>query len=146
MLSLEIQNKVDRLLNLYEIYQRLKSEDDKSLRDSLSEIMRFDSPLVWVGYKANAYRGTQYEINTVADLRAHCDDPDDICAKRFSFISNIIDGVGDSNSISFLWEDVETFRKLSAQDLLIGWLKYEFHEVDGRICKWENYRGTLKAL
>lgn len=146
MLNLEVQNKVNHLLNLYEIYKRLKNVEDKSLRDSLSDIMRFDTPLVWVGYKTLAYRDTKYEIKTITDLKDHCSDPDDICAKRFRYISNIINEVDDSSPISVLWEKSEIFAKLSTQDLLIGWVTHEFHEVDGRICKWENYRGTLASL
>jgi hypothetical protein len=146
MLNLEAQNKVNRLLNLYEIYKRLKNVEDKSLRDSLSDIMRFDTPIVWVGYKTLAYRGTKNEIKTIADLKAHCSDPDDICAKRFRYISNIVNAVGDSSPISVLWEEPAIFAKLSTQDVLAGWVSHEFHEVDGRICKWENYRGTLASL
>jgi hypothetical protein len=143
MLDSTTQNKIERLVSLYKIYNKL---DDEYLRSHVSDIMRFDTPLVWIGYKANAYCGTGHAINTVADLRAHCNDPEDICGKRFDFVACIINAVDNQNPISILWEDQNVFAMLSSQDLINDWMRYEFYEVDGRICKWESYRGTLGSL
>lgn len=146
MLDITTQNKIERLLELYKIYQHLGNVDDKSLRQCLGSIMRFDTPLVWLGYKTKAYCGTTHAINTIADLRVHCSDPDDICAKRFNFIRDIINVSDDENIISVLWNDPLNFSRLSSQDLVSDWIAHEFYEVDGRICKWENYRCKLAPL
>ncbi len=146
MMDSTTQNQVDRLLALYKVYKIIEGSGEKGLLEHVGDIMRFDTPLVWLAYKFFAYQNSKDEIKTIGDLHAHCSDPDDICAKRFQFVKAIIDSAADNESISYLWENVETVMALRAKELVDAWRGFEFYEMNGHICKWQNDRGTLEAI
>ena len=104
---------VDRLLSMYDEYKtltvkiaaaerhlalaKLKNGDveqvqtklDGLRRDQqqLSDTMTFDTPLVWVMYKFEAYQDETQPIRTMHDFRLHCSKPGYICTKRFIFLN-----------------------------------------------------------
>ena len=104
---------VDKLLDMYDEYKaltvkiaaaerhlalaKLKNSDveqvqtklDGLRRDQqqLSDTMTFDTPLVWVMYKFEAYQDEAQPIRTMHDFRLHCSKPGYICTKRFIFLN-----------------------------------------------------------
>jgi hypothetical protein len=146
MMDNTTQNQVDRLIALYKVYKIVESSGEKELLEHLSDIMRFDTPLVWLAYKFFAYQDTNHAIMTIADLRMHCSDPDDICAKRFRFVKEMIDTISDKELVSFAWENADTASALRSKDLVDAWRTCEFFETNGHICKWQNDRGTLESI
>jgi hypothetical protein len=143
MMDNTTQNQVDRLIALYKVYKIVESTGEQGLLEHVSDIMRFDTPLVWLAYKFLAYQDTKQAINTIEDLRMHCSDPEDLCAKRFHFVEEIIDTIPNNELISFAWENTEVASALRSKDLVDAWRTYEFFETNGHICKWQNDRGTL---
>ena len=103
---------VDRLLDMYDEYKtlaakitaaerrlalaKLKNSGVEQIRieldnllhsqQQLSDDMTFDTPLIWVMYKFEAYQDEAQPIRTMHDFRLHCSKPDYICTKRFIFL------------------------------------------------------------
>ena len=104
---------VDRLLDMYDEYKaltvkiaaaerrlalaKLKNSGVEQIRIELDELrhnqqqlsddMTFDTPLVWVMYKFEAYQDEAQPIRTMHDFRLHCSKPGYICTKRFIFLN-----------------------------------------------------------
>ena len=104
---------VDRLLDMYDEYKtlaakitaaerrlalaKLKNSGVEQIRIELDELrhnqqqlsddMTFDTPLVWVMYKFEAYQDEVQPIRTMHDFRLHCSKPGYICTKRFIFLN-----------------------------------------------------------
>ena len=104
---------VDRLLDMYDEYEtltakiaaaerrlalaKLKNSDVEQIRIELDDLRRdqqrlsdgmtFDTPLVWVMYKFEAYKDEAQPIRTMHDFRLHCSKPGYICTKRFIFLN-----------------------------------------------------------
>ena len=165
---------VDRLLDMYDEYKtltakitaaerrlalaRLKNSDieqaqtklDVLRRDQqqLSDDMTFDTPLVWVMYKFEAYQDEVQPIRTMHDFRLHCSKPGYICTKRFIFLNAHLCSNGqrpltDSKQYPDEMLLSEIFPLLSKieQDkaFLSSWCAHEYYQEDGAIKKWQNY-------
>lgn len=164
----------DKLLDMYDDYKtlaakitaaerrlalaRLKNSDieqaqtklDVLRRDQqqLSDDMTFDTPLVWVMYKFEAYQDEAQPIQTMHDFRLHCSKPGYICTKRFIFLNAHLCSNGqrpltDSKKYPDEMLLSEIFPPLGEieQDevFLSNWRAHEYYQEHGAIKKWQDY-------
>ena len=165
---------VDRLLDMYDEYKtlaakiaaaerrlalaKLRSSDIEQVQteldilrrdqQQLSDTMTFDTPLIWVMYKFEAYQDEAQPIRTMHDFRLHCSKPGYICTKRFIFLNAHLCSNGqrpltDSEQYPDEMLLSEIFPLLSKieQDeaFLSSWRSHEYYQEDGAIKKWQNY-------
>lgn len=165
---------VDKLLDMYDEYKtltakiaaaerrlalaKLKNSDieqaqielDVLRRDQqrLSDIMMFDTPLVWVMYKFEAYQDEAQPIRTMHDFRLHCSKPGYICTKRFIFLNAHLCSNGQRPLIDskkypdeMLLSEIFSLLGEIEQDkvFLSNWRAHEYYQEDGAIKKWQNY-------
>ena len=165
---------VDRLLDMYDEYKtltakiaaaerrlalaKLRNSDVKQIRielddlrhsqQQLSDDMTFDTPLVWVMYKFEAYQDEAQPIQTMHDFRLHCSKPGYICTKRFIFLNAHLCSNGqrpltDSEQYPDEMLLSEIFPLLSEiehdKNFLSNWRAHEYYQEDGAIKKWQNY-------
>ena len=165
---------VDRLLDMYDEYKtlvakiaaaerhlalaKLKNSGVKQIQielddlqhsqQQLSDDMTFDTPLVWVMYKFEAYQDEAQPIRTMHDFRLHCSKPGYICTKRFIFINAHLCSNGqrpltDSKKYPDEMLLSEIFPLLSEierdKNFLSNWRAHEYYQEDGAIKKWQNY-------
>ena len=165
---------VDRLLSMYDDYKtltvkiaaaerrlalaKLKNSDIEQVQtefdilrrdqQQLSDTMTFDTPLIWVMYKFEAYQDEAQPIRTMHDFRLHCSKPGYICTKRFIFLNAHLCSNGqrpltDSEQYPDEMLLSEIFPLLSKieQDeaFLSSWRSHEYYQEDGAIKKWQNY-------
>ena len=165
---------VDRLLDMYDEYKtlaakitaaerrlalaKLKNSDieqvqtelDVLRRDQqrLSDTMTFDTPLVWVMYKFEAYQDEAQPIQTMHDFRLHCSRPGYICTKRFIFLNAHLCSNGqrpltDSEQYpdEILLREIFPLLGEIEQDevFMSSWRAHEYYQEDGAIKKWQNY-------
>lgn len=165
---------VDRLLDMYDEYKtltvkitaaerrlvlaKLKNSDVEQIRielddlrhsqQRLSDTMMFDTPLVWVMYKFEAYQDEAQPIRTMHDFRLHCSKPGYICTKRFMFLnahlcSNRQRSLIDSKKYPDEMLLSEIFPLLSEierdKNFLSSWRAHEYYQEHGAIKKWQNY-------
>ena len=165
---------VDKLLDMYDEYKtlttkitaaerrlalaKLKNGDVEQIRielddlqhsqQQLSDDMTFDTPLVWVMYKFEAYQDEAQPIRTMHDFRLHCSKPGYICTKRFIFLNAHLCSNGqhlltDSEQYSDEMLLSEIFPLLGeiGQDevFMSSWHAHEYYQEDGAIKKWQNY-------
>lgn len=165
---------VDRLLSMYDEYKTLiakiaaterrlalaklrnsdieqvQTELDILRRDQqqLSDTMTFDTPLIWVMYKFEAYQDEAQPIRTMHDFRLHCSKPGYICTKRFIFLNAHLCSNGqrpltDSEQYpdEMLLSEIFPLLGEIEQDeaFLSSWRSHEYYQEDGAIKKWQNY-------
>lgn len=166
---------VDRLLDMYDEYKtlaakitaaerrlalaKLKNSDVEQIRiglddlrysqQQLSDDMTFDTPLVWVMYKFEAYQDEAQPIRTMHDFRLHCSKPGYICTKRFIFLnahlcSNVQNSLMDRKQYPDEMLISEIFPLLSEierdKNFLSNWRAHEYYQEDGAIKKWRDYK------
>ena len=165
---------VDRLLDMYDEYKtltakitaaerhlalaKLKNSDieqaqielDVLRRDQqrLSDAITFDTPLVWVMYKFEAYQDEAQPIRTMHDFRLHCSKPGYICTKRFIFLnahlcSNgqrpLTDGKQYPDEM-LLREIFPLLGEIEQDEVFMSsWRAHEYYQEHGAIKKWQNY-------
>lgn len=162
------EKEIDKLIGMYKEWMEMDKETkawSESAVDqfkvsarqleqkALGEAMTFANPLIWLGYKIRAYAGSPKELRTVADLRKHAENPDYICYKRLSYLSDALkaktgkDLWKDWSAETQLGElfDNDVWWELSADsEFITGWQNYEyFRQADGdrmRVAKWENWQ------
>ena len=165
---------VDKLLDMYDEYKtlttkitaaerrlalaKLKNGDVEQIRielddlqhsqQQLSDDMTFDTPLVWVMYKFEAYQDEAQPIRTMHDFRLHCSKPGYICTKRFIFLNAHLCSNGqcpltDSEQYPDEMLLSEIFPLLGEieqdESFLSSWRSHEYYQKDGAIKKWQNY-------
>jgi len=165
---------VDRLLDMYDKYKTLtvkiaaaerrlalaklrnsdieqvQTELDILRRDQqrLSDIMTFDTPLIWVMYKFEAYQDEAQPIRTMHDFRLHCSKPGYICTKRFIFLSAHLCSNGQRPLIDsekypdemLLSEIFPLLGEIEQDEVFMSsWHEHEHYQEDGAIKKWQNY-------
>ena len=165
---------VDRLLDMYDEYKtltvkitaaerrlalaKLKNSDieqaqtelDVLRRDQqqLSDDMMFDTPLVWVMYKFEAYQDEAQPIRTMHDFRLHCSKPGYICTKRFIFLNAHLCSNGqcpltdgEQYPDEMLLSEIFPLLGEIGQDevFMSNWRAHEYYQEDGAIKKWQNY-------
>ena len=166
---------VDKLLDMYDDYKtlavkiaaaerrlalaKLKNGDVEQIRIELDELrhnqqqlsddMTFDTPLVWVMYKFEAYQDEAQPIRTMHDFHLHCSKPGYICTKRFIFLNAHLCSNGQRSLIdSKKYPDEmllsEIFPLLSEierdKNFLSNWRAHEYYQEDGAAKKWQDYK------
>lgn len=116
----------------------------------VSDSMTFSDPLVWIQYKYYAYQDDAQPITTLHDFRIHCSKPGYICTKRFAFVNDALTKHGypdlkneksydDTLELSQLFNN-DSLNQLIENDAFMNeWKQYEYHEIDGRVAKWQNF-------
>jgi hypothetical protein len=115
---------------------------------AVSDAMTFASPLIWMMYKLEAYANEAQPIRTMQDFRQHCSKPGYICTKRFVFLDTILaqrqlpllsDKVSyPDDALASAAYDTASLLSLD-DDFMRQWNNYEYHHLDGRVAKWENF-------
>ena len=165
---------VDKLLRMYDEYKTLAAkitaaerrlalaklknsgvkqiqiglDDLRHNQQQLSDDMTFDTPLVWVMYKFEAYQDEAQPIQTIHDFRLHCSKPGYICTKRFIFLNAHLCSNGqrpmtDSKKYPdemLLSEIFPLLGKIEQDEVFMSsWHAHEYYQEDGAIKKWQNY-------
>ena len=130
--------------------EQVQTELDGLRRDQqqLSDTMTFDTPLIWVTYKFEAYQDEAQPIRTMHDFRLHCSKPGYICTKRFIFLNAHLCSNGQRSLIDskkypdeMLLSEIFPLLGEIEQDkaFLSSWRAHEYYQEDGAIRKWQNY-------
>lgn len=171
----DTRTAVDKLLNMYDEYKtlaakitaaehrvalaRLKNGDIKQVKaeldglrqnqQRLSDAMTFDTPLIWVMYKFEAYKDEAQPIRTMHDFRLHCSKPGYICTKRFRFLNAYLCSkeqnlLTDNQTYpdDMLLDNIFPLLDEIEQDaeFLAEWRAHEYYQEDGAAKKWQNYK------
>ena len=121
--------------------------------DKLWDDMKFDNPLIWIGYKRLAYANNpEKKVETIWELKKHCERKTDICHKRLDFLNEHLKSdfwidLFDENQVKaeqslvdFIKEN-EAIKKLSQDEqFMTQWLQNEYFQIDGKVAKWQNYQ------
>ena len=165
---------VDRLLDMYDEYKtlaakitaaerrlalaKLKNSSGEQIRIELDELrhsqqqlsddMTFDTPLVWVMYKFEAYQDEAQPIRTMHDFRLHCSKPGYICTKRFTFLNTHLCNNGQCPLIDskkypdemLLSEIFPLLADIEQDEVFLStWRAHEYYQEDGIVKKWQDY-------
>ena len=165
---------VDRLLDMYDEYKtltvkiaaaerrlalaklknsgveqiRIELDDLRHSQQQLSDDMTFDTPLIWVMYKFEAYQDEAQTIKTMHDFRLHCSKPGYICTKRFISLNAHLCSNGQRSLIDskkypdemLLSEIFPLLREIGQDEVFMSsWHAHEYYQEDGVIKKWQNY-------
>ena len=127
---------------------RIELDELRHNQQQLSDDMTFDTPLVWVMYKFEAYQDEAQPIRTMHDFHLHCSKPGYICTKRFIFLNAHLCSNGqrpltDSKKYpdGMLLSEIFPLLGEIGQDktFLSSWRAHEYYQEDGAIKKWQNY-------
>ena len=173
---IEVSAAVSVLLNQYKDYMNMynqklgleteyaKNQDSKLAQeiqqldialDKLWDDMKFDNPLIWIGYKRLAYANNpEKKVETIWELKKHCERKTDICHKRLDFLNEYLKSdfwidLFDENQVKaeqslvdFIKEN-EAIKKLSQDEqFMTQWLQNEYFQIDGKVAKWQNYQSV----
>lgn len=144
-----IQDKLDEYKQqriLGEKGNRQLEEFYKTLLTQTANEMTFATPVIWILYKTRAYKNTPQALNTVSDLRAHCQPQGYICTKRYKMLEMYLGQKGWFLSNVNGRMKLEAFVRLPAivaletnGEFLKKWQTYEYFKQDSTIAKWENF-------
>lgn len=138
------QLKQDKIVggNAAEIDQKI--ELLKTLQEQTGNEMTFATPLVWILYKARAYKDTPQAIDTVGDFRAHCSPEGYICTRRYAFMREYLGVKGVDISIhseDMLLEDFAILPEIANLEVdsafMQHWQVQEYYRKDGKVAKWQ---------
>lgn len=169
---IEVAEKVNILLRQYKDYMDMDSQkanltteynqtgnpelaqqiDELTLAlNQLGDEMKFDNPLIWLGYKKTAYEGTSKQVKTIADLLKHCERKTDICYKRLDFLNtqlkskhniDLFDGEQldvSQDIVDFIREN-PAIRELSRDEAFMQeWMQHEYFTMGEKVAKWVDY-------
>ena len=173
---IEVSAAVSVLLNQYKDYMNMynkklaleteyaKNQDSQLAQeiqqldialDKLWDDMKFDNPLIWIGYKRLAYANNpEKKVETIWELKKHCERKTDICHKRLDFLNEHLKSdfwidLFDENQVKaeqslvdFIKEN-EAIKKLSQDEqFMTQWLQNEYFHIDGKVAKWQNYQSV----
>ena len=173
---IEVSAAVSVLLNQYKDYMNMynkklaleteyaKNQDSKLAQeiqqldialDKLWDDMKFDNPLIWIGYKRLAYANNpEKKVETIWELKKHCERKTDICHKRLDFLNEHLKSdfwidLFDENQVKaeqslvdFIKQN-EAIKKLSQDEqFMTQWLQNEYFQIDGKVAKWQNYQSV----
>lgn len=169
---IEVAEKVNTLLRQYKEYMNMDSKkasltaeydqtrnpelaqqiDELTLAlNQLGDDMKFDNPLIWLGYKKTAYAGTSKQVKTIADLLKHCERKTDICYKRLDFLNthlkekyeiDLFDGkrLDLSQDIMDFIRENPAIRGLSRDELFMKErMQHEYFTMGEKVAKWMDY-------
>ena len=112
--------------------------------------MTFDTPLVWVMYKFEAYQDEAQPIQTMHDFRLHCSKPGYICTKRFTFLNTHLCNNGQCPLADderypdkmLLSEIFPLLGEIERDEVFVSiWRAHEYYQEDGIVKKWQDYAG-----
>lgn len=173
---IEVSAAVSVLLNQYKNYMNMYNEklaleteyaknQDSQLAQEIQQLdialdklwddMKFDNPLIWIGYKRLAYaNNSEKKVETIWELKKHCERKTDICHKRLDFLNEHLKSdfwidLFDENQVKseqslvdFIKEN-EAIKKLSQDEqFMTQWLQNEYFQIDGKVAKWQNYQSV----
>ena len=173
---IEVSAAVSVLLNQYKDYMNMYNEklaleteyaknQDSQLAQEIQQLdialdklwddMKFDNPLIWIGYKRLAYANNpEKKVETIWELKKHCERKTDICHKRLDFLNEHLKSdfwidLFDENQVKaeqslvdFIKEN-EAIKKLSQDEqFMTQWLQNEYFQIDGKVAKWQNYQSV----
>lgn len=127
---------------------RIELDDLRHSQQQLSDDMTFDTPLVWVMYKFEAYQDEAQPIRTMHDFRLHCSKPGYICTKRFTFLNTHLCNNGqcpltdnERYPDKMLLSEIFPLLGEIEQDeaFLSSWRAHEYYQEDGIVKKWQDY-------
>ena len=127
---------------------RIELDDLRHSQQQLSDNMTFDTPLVWVMYKFEAYQDEAQPIKTMHDFRLHCSKPGYICTKRFTFLNTHLCNNGqcpltdnERYPDKMLLSEIFPLLGEIEQDeaFLSSWRAHEYYQEDGIVKKWQDY-------
>lgn len=171
---IEVSAAVSVLLNQYKDYMNMYNEklaleteyaknQDSQLAQEIQQLdialdklwddMKFDNPLIWIGYKRLAYANNpEKKVETIWELKKHCERKTDICHKRLDFLNEHLKSdfwidlfdenqvKADQSLVDFIKEN-EAIKKLSQDEqFMTQWLQNEYFQIDGKVAKWQNYQ------
>ncbi|MDO4781419.1 MAG: hypothetical protein Q4A34_03465 [Candidatus Saccharibacteria bacterium] len=171
---MSVRAEVDALLQMYDEYKKIARQCDlaeravvkarfvsgdltaaeanletsRSRLQCISDAMTFDTPLIWVMYKAEAYTEEPQSILTLHDFRLHCAKPGYICTKRFAFLNQCRVRRGetpfsdettypDAMQLNELYDELALLERDAS--LLRQWRAYEYYQENGVVKKWQTY-------
>lgn len=121
----------------------------RAQQQQVSDAMTFDTPLIWVMYKYQAYQGQSQPISTLHDLRLHCATPGYICTKRWQFVNEWrqVHDLPPLTDVTIYPDDLalpvlydELLRCQQDAACMTAWRQYEYHRTrDGAVAKWANW-------
>ena len=173
---IEVSAAVSVLLNQYKDYMNMYNEklaleteyaknQDSQLAQEIQQLdialdklwddMKFDNPLIWIGYKRLAYANNpEKKVETIWELKKHCERKTDICHKRLDFLNEHLKSdfwidlfdenqvKADQSLVDFIKEN-EAIKKLSQDEqFMTQWLQNEYFQIDGKVAKWQNYQSV----
>ena len=173
---IEVSAAVSVLLNQYKDYMNMYNEkltleteyaknQDSQLAQEIQQLdialdklwddMKFDNPLIRIGYKRLAYANNpEKKVETIWELKKHCERKTDICHKRLDFLNEHLKSdfwidLFDENQVKseqslvdFIKEN-EAIKKLSQDEqFMTQWLQNEYFQIDGKVAKWQNYQSV----
>ena len=173
---IEVSAAVSVLLNQYKDYMNMYNEklaleteyaknQDSKLAQEIQQLdialeklwddMKFDNPLIWIGYKRLAYANNpEKKVETIWELKKHCERKTDICHKRLDFLNEHLKSdfwidLFDENQVKaeqslvdFIKQN-EAIKKLSQDEqFMTQWLQNEYFQIDGKVAKWQNYQSV----
>lgn len=114
----------------------------EKLLNRISDEMSFKDHMVWILYKYYAYKGTNKNMDTLADLKQHCMPEDYVCTKRFEYLCSFVNLDKYDNTMTLnKFVVLPEISKLNENiDFMQGWQEYEYYIKKGKISKWKNYR------
>lgn len=163
------QQKIETLVKQYNEYmelekqietlkEKIKNSDDKNITKQITllqlkqkylwESMKYDNPYIWIEYKRLAYAWTESKVETIWELRKHCESPTYICHKRLMFLNSILkenwidifDKNIDENTLLIDFLNNWLIQEISRNEKIMKeWLNYEYFETNDRVAKWENF-------
>ena len=173
---IEVSAAVSVLLNQYKDYMNMYNEklaleteyaknQDSQLAQEIQQLdialdklwddMKFDNPLIWIGYKRLAYANNpEKKVETIWELKKHCERRTDICHKRLDFLNEHLksdfwidlfdeDQVKAEQSLVDFIKENEAIKKLSQDEqFMTQWLQNEYFQIDGKVAKWQNYQSV----
>lgn len=119
-------------------------------RQSISDAMTFESPVIWMMYKFEAYAHSPQPIASMHDFRMHCRKPGYICTKRFDFVCEQLAASGHAtwNDETQYPDDLSLIEASKTDGLRLVskspefrclWAGHEYYQLDGASAKWMNY-------
>ncbi len=148
-----------KLLEMYLSYKNVSEllisspEKDKEnflqKQKEIADTMVFPTPTVWLMYKTEAYKNTDCAIKTLGDLRRHVSSVDDICHKRFIFLTSHLHNneifienkkiFPDTIKMNEFYSNQKIISLTNQKDFLEIWQSYEFFRKNGAVAKWQNF-------
>jgi hypothetical protein len=120
----------------------------KTRQQTLWDGMFYDSPVIWLMYKYQAYRASQNEIATMGNLKKHCEPVAYICTKRFIFMHNYaLHNIGvdileipDDALLPEIYKSDWMMQLVNDPVFMQTWREHEYYKEGGHVAKWQSFK------